>query len=214
MNLLAGAYRKLWFARRKASVELRAGRVEEIVWDEHSWIVLDVGFAKSGTRSSGLGFGSDTPVELTYSDARTAIIEYAARSANPINFVVEAPLSIAFDANGNPVGRSFEKRGASTRYWYSGLAASISIASMHLIHAIASARSGQLVRLFEGFATFKPKGKSNHIADVEALRRVVKREQGEIIPPDRFAGNTDDNVQSLFKVMGIDAGVPPLLSPW
>ena len=209
---LAEAHRKLRFPGR-CTVQVRAGRIDEIKW-HNNWVVLDVGFAKTGTKSSGLGLGSSPPVELTFADAKSAIINYVSDSTEPINFVIEAPLSVAFDSKGNPIGRRFEKRGGDTRYWYSGLAASISIATLHLLQAMINHSCASHVRLFEGFATFKPKGKSNHIADVEALRRVIKGEQGEVIPPHEFAANMDDQIESLFDLIGVKTGISPLLVPW
>lgn len=194
---------------------IRAGRVDELIWDNESWIVLDVGFAKSGTASSGLGIGTADPVNMTFADARVRIIQCIIDAGRPLNLVIEAPLSVAFDINGNPIGRRFEKReGSGIRYWYLGAGATISIAALYLLHDLMHQEIEAEVRLFEGFATFKPRGISNHKADVEALRRVVKYEQGWIIDPTEFALNPEDRIESLFQIIGMDAGIPPLLVPW
>jgi hypothetical protein len=194
---------------------MRAGSIDELIWDDDSWIVLDVGFAQTGNRSSGLGIGSKEPIELTFADAKEDIIKYIQEARYPINLVIEAPLSIAFDAVGNPTGRQCEiRQGVGARYWYTGAAAIISIATLHLIREMNSRIDDAEVRLFEGFATFKSKGPSNHKADVEALRRVVRAEQGWVINSDEIAKKDTDRIESLFCILGLDTGIPHILVPW
>jgi hypothetical protein len=66
--------------------------------------------------------------------------------------------------------------------------------------------------LFEGFVSFKPKGRvSSHCADVEALRAVVlnpNRAASAIVPAAQLAMAPSDRLVSAFAVAGMDFGVP------
>jgi hypothetical protein len=195
-------------------MSIRAATVEEIVWDDESWIVLDIGFAGSKNKSSGLGIGVAPAVNVTFSEACQKIIDRIDAKSATVNLVVEAPLSVAFDVNGNPTVRAFEKRDGETRGWYLGPAPSVTVAALRLLKRIQDSISPAAdLRLVEGFATFKDK-RTDHAADVEALREVIRGRQGRIISPMNFAQNTSDNVESLAAVGGIETGIPPVVMPW
>ena len=68
--------------------------------------------------------------------------------------------------------------------------------------------------MFEGFVSYKDRAvRTDHRADVELLREVVKDPQSFsdcIISEDGLC-RSGDNIVSAFKLCGIDCGVPPVI---
>ncbi len=190
---------------------IRAGTIDEITPASGKWVYLDIGFSNN-TKSCGLLIDESTPEEVTFSDAVAIICNYINNSIHPVNLVIEAPLSVAFDAKGNPKGRSIEKRNSKTRYWYVSLGTAVMVAALYLMKAIMDSRPSTEVRLFEGFVSFKKSKKSNHSQDVLLLRDIVKNGLDKaIIMPESIKLDPSDHIQSAFLVTGIDLGVPPIL---
>lgn len=193
---------------------IRAGSTTEITTTSGEWLILDIGFANNAA-SCGLLVNEEFPVELRFNEAVEKICHFISKSQGPINLLIEAPLSVAFDINDNPKGRSVEKQGTKTRYWYVSLGCTVMVASMYLMKAVTKVSSKADVRLFEGFVSFKEGGKkSNHSRDVELLREVVEnptRFAESIIKPKDLKMSESDTLQSAFLVAGIDAGIPPII---
>jgi len=131
--------------------------------------------------------------------------------------LIEAPLSISFNKAGNPTGRRIERNNNKHRYWYVGPGASVMVAAMHLVQNIAKMHVNVPIRLFEGFISFKEKSKSsNHRQDVERLRHVVKDPKkfpNSIIAKERLKVCASDHLESAFKLMNLDCGVPVVIDP-
>ncbi|MEN8134394.1 MAG: hypothetical protein ABFS18_02505 [Thermodesulfobacteriota bacterium] len=191
---------------------IRAGTTKEIKWDSGNWVFLDIGFANKSS-SCGLLFGNDDPDEVTFNEATEIICEYLSKQQQATNLVIEAPLSVSFDLKGNPKGRKPEKQNGKTRYWYVGLGCTVLVATFYLIKSITDSKPPAEVRLFEGFVSFKSKGKvSNHSKDVLLLRRAVKKtEPWNIISPKDLRMDETDVISSAFKVGNMDYGVPPII---
>jgi len=193
---------------------LRAGTVDECTRTSGPWVIVDLGFASSAS-SCGLLVDDGDPVELTFARMASAVFDLTRRASSPVNLVLEAPLSVAFNAAGNPTGRAPEKRGKDTRYWYVGLGSTVMVAATYLVRALLNTPSSCEVRLFEGFASFKPKGiKSSHAGDVLALRNAIWTPDAggaRILAPEELKLHPTDTIQSAFIVAGIDLGVPPVI---
>ncbi len=193
---------------------LRSGVINECNRASGRWVFVDLGFANAKS-SCGLLIDDGDPVELTFAHMAGEVCDFARRSSSPMNLVLEAPLSVAFNAAGNPAGRAPEKRGSETRYWYVGLGCTVMVAATYLVRALLNTRSSCDVRLFEGFASFKPKGsKSSHAGDVLALRSAAWTPGtggGRIIAPQELKLDASDTIQSAFLVAGMDLGVPPVI---
>ena len=167
----------------KARPLIRAGQLDEAHKGSGEWVFVDPGFAMDGRKSCGLLERShkDKPDTLTFSELRGRLEALAVKGNDPINLVIEAPLSVAFSVSGNPAGRHFERRDGKSRYWYVGLGCSVLTSATYLLRAITEARPTREIRLFEGFVSFKAKGKSDHCEDVRDLKRVVWDEKKEYI---------------------------------
>jgi hypothetical protein len=188
---------------------IRAGTIDEIRPNSGIWIILDIGFSQS-QKSCGLKIGENKSKNFTFHEAENEIVEEIEKSTGTVNLVIEAPLSVAFNQNGNPTGRAFEKRDTKTRYWYTGPGCTTMVAAMYLIRKIVDLKPKAEIRLFEGFVSFStPGSKSDHSKDVEALWEMIKNEGSGVIAIDE---DSDENLQSAFKVMGIDIkGIPPVI---
>lgn len=194
---------------------IRAGLPSEAIQSSGMWAFVDLGFAQAA-KSCGLLVGDGEPKEVTFSQLRTEMLELIAAEGDPLNLLIEAPLSVAFNASGNPTGRSIERRETQTRYWYVGLGCCVIVSATYLLRAIYDAQPNREIRLFEGLASFKPKGiPSSHRNDVLNLRKVIwegNSKSGRIVPPDHLAVAAEDRLQSAFLVAGMDFGIPPVIT--
>lgn len=172
---------------------IRAGTLEELRPPTGDWTFVDLGFSTT-RRSTGFlsvvnGDWSLPGKAITFGEATARLVRQVGEPGPPLHLVLEAPLSAFFDAQGNPVGREGERRGSQTRYWYAGLGCVVKVAALFLLEALARAERARELRVFEGFVSFKDKEiASNHVADVEALRRAVLA--GVVMLPIPAAGET------------------------
>ncbi len=190
---------------------IRAGTKLELNADSGTWIITDIGFSNK-KRTCGLSLDFRDPNCVSFSELKTQVIDHIRQAQSSCNLLIEAPLSVSFDSNGNPIGRSIEKDGSKTRYWYVGLGCAVMTAALYLVRHIRDADLTREVRLFEGFVTYKSKDQSSdHAADVRMLREVV-------LDPAQFSDcifdeaslrmTKDSRLVSAFEVAGISAGVP------
>ena len=193
---------------------IRSGSPEDVGPDSGEWLFVDAGFSSNG-KSCGVLGPDNIPASLTFSEASARLVSAGSIGWRPMNLLIEAPLSVAFNSRGNPVGRSFERQGSQHRYWYEGLGCLVMTSALYLLRALNDSRPKREIRLFEGFVSFKPKGTvSSHCGDVEALRAVVldrNRDGGAVIPPSKFVQASSDRVFSAFVVAGMDFGIPPVI---
>lgn len=193
---------------------IRAATVAEASRSSGEWVFIDLGFA-SETKSCGLLVGEGEARALSFSQLQTEIASICRTGTAPLNVLLEAPLSVAFGLNGNPVGRSVEKRNGQSRYWYVGLGCSVLVAATYLLRSMHDLSLSREIRLFEGLVSFKLKGvRSSHTQDVTALREVVwshDASRGRIVPPEELASKQGDRVVSAFRVASMDFGVPPVV---
>jgi hypothetical protein len=193
---------------------INAGIGTEISWGEGNWVFLDIGFSEKA-RSCGLIIGDGTPRCLTFSEAKSAIKSEISKFPQ-LNLVIEAPLSVCFDAYGNPTGRSIEVEGLQKRYWYVGPGCCVMVASMYLLRELESSAGQCAIRLFEGFVSFKKSKNSRHDDDVEALRNVVRdpvKFESTIYEGNRLKRDESDELLSAFRILGMDCGIPAVINP-
>lgn len=191
-----------------------AGTLDDLGRESGTWVFVDVGFSREGT-TGGLLVHDGHPRELTFAQLMAELVTLCEGGPEPMNLVLEAPLSAAFTAKGNPAGRAMEKDETGHRYWYAGLGCQVTIAAAYLLRAMLDAGPRRDIRLFEAFISFKEKGKkSSHSADVLAMRAVawgLPLSVGRVLAPDEIAGPHAVRVQSAFQVFGLDCQVPPVI---
>lgn len=197
--------------RTKKSCNIYAGEIDQIKWDSGRWIFLDIGFSGS-KKTCGIAFDKKDPKLIYFGKVYGEIIGFVNESDKPVNLVIEAPLSVAFDGEGNPKGRCFEKENGDHRYWYVGAGCSTMVAAIYLVSRLAEAKIKAEIRLFEGFVSFKKKTNNSqgnsHTEDVKKLREAVKqKKKGCFKDMTKCAG-----YKNSFKVLGLDFGVPPVIA--
>ena len=194
---------------------IRAGSADEANRHSGEWVFVDLGFAEKA-KSCGLLLGDGKPDEVSFSQIREKLLDVVASGEGPLNLLIEAPLSVTFNEHGNPTGRRIERRGKDTRYWYVGLGCSVLVAAMYLLRELHDASSNREIRLFEGFASFKPKGvRSSHTNDVLNLRNVVwdsEPTSGFVASADELAVSPNHDLRSAFLVAGMDFGIPAVVA--
>ena len=173
-----------------------------------------MGFSQN-SKSCGIAVGDSEPQEVLFSSLASQILNVISKGRGPLNLLIEAPLSVAFSAKGNPTGRTIEKRGSDTRYWYNGPGCAVLIATTYLLRELHEANLTRQVRLLEGFASFKEQGSpSSHTNDVVDLRNIAwNRGQtpGRVVEPNELKAEKGDFLCSAFAVSGMDLGVPPVV---
>lgn len=177
---------------------------------------VDIGFAQKDNKSCGFARNSSEPKVVNFASLVKRVCESANDGHGPLNLLIEAPLSVAFDSEGNPTGRKIEKRESKTRYWYVGLGCSVLTAATYLLFQLRDSGLTRQVRLVEGFASFKTQSNagSSHIEDVCRLRSLAWKcddTLGCVIAPEGLKAKEEDDLRSAFKVSGMDFGVPPVV---
>ena len=136
--------------------EIIAGSTTDINKDSGQWLIVDIGFSSTEC-SCGIWKGSGKPCVTTFGNL-VKLVTHAVQKAGtqPLNLLIEAPLSVAFQKDGNPTRRSCDSQGGKHRDWYVNAGATTLIAAGYLLRALHGCRIQRDVRLFEGFISFKP----------------------------------------------------------
>ena len=189
------------------------GTCDKASRDSGEWVFVDIGFSQS-SKSCGIAVGDSNPCDICYGDLEFRIADELKKGSSPLNLLIEAPLSVAFNVHGNPTGRRIERRGRDTRYWYVGAGAVTLLATTYLLRELHDMKPTREIRLFEGFASFKSKGAtSSHADDVSKLRSVAwgESDRGRIVDGEGLKMRDKDILCSAFAVSGMDFGVPPVV---
>lgn len=193
---------------------LRAGTVAEIARDAGYWVFVDIGFS-SKSKTCGWLVGDGDPTTLMFGELQKKLLHVVQSKGPVVNLVLEAPLSVAFSQEGNPVRRSMERQNSAHRYWFEGAGPVTTVAAAYLLSAVRNGTCNREIRLFEAFASFKPRGTpSSHVGDVMNMRSVVwdaAKHPTNIIAPERPCRESGATLESAFKVFGFDCGIPPVI---
>ena len=199
-----------------------AGSTTDIKKDSGQWLIVDIGFSSSRP-SCGVWNGTGEPIAVTFG-CLVKLVTREAQKPKPrhLNLLLEAPLSVAFQQNGNPVGRSCDRQGNQTRLWYVNAGATTLIAAGYLLRALYDCQPKRNVRLFEGFVSFKrsedrPNSKAEqieaHKKDVLKLKDAVwTLANAEIIDlrDPCSSKNLDHRIESAFPFLD-ELLIPPVI---
>ena len=208
--------------------EIRAGAVEELRQDSVEWLFVDVGFS-STDKSCGVLKNKEKPQTMKFGNLVGSVIQEAQSPASsPLNLLLEAPLSVAFDKHGNPTRRSTDSEESEGReeyrdWWYNAGSSTL-LATGHLLRRVYESGLQREVRLFEGFASFKstrPKwdriesfSKTDwpHIEDLLRLRcAALDVSRKFVTDQDNLKTPTVASLISAFKFADMDFGIPPVV---
>lgn len=197
------------------TTQIYAATPEQLDRSSCDWAFVDLGFSEK-SESCGVLYGTGDAEEKQFRDMLLWLEKIVGSSTTPLNLVLEAPLSVAFNARGNPTGRSVERRGHVTRYWYVGLGAAVLLAATYVLRYLVDLDLDRPIRLVEGLASFKSGGNtSSHSGDVLALRAVAwgtAPDKGRVVFAPELKREASDELRSAFMVAGMDCGVPPVVA--
>ena len=151
------------------------------------------------------------------------VLKEVKEPGEPLNLLLESPLSMAFIPAGNPWPRNFEwstksKKNHSPEWfkdliddthrgWYLRAGASTKAGAERLVWELHRCKRRREVLLFEGFAPLKAK----HKVVAEKLRDAVKGEtDSHIVSPDEIvAGKLEVYLWPITGISGWDSDEPP-----
>ncbi|WP_415406788.1 hypothetical protein ACLHDG_13620 [Sulfurovum sp. CS9] len=162
----------------------------------HNWFIVDVGYSNS-RKSCGVVIVRNNEViekkDIVFSGMKEKFQKFYDKCENEkIGLILEAPLSMAFDKNKNPLGRKeLEKEEGVTRYWYYGAGATVTLGALEFINRIKNILTCNIY-LFEGFVSFKKnenenRKKDEHWKDAMLLYKSIKNNklhEENIVPKD------------------------------
>ncbi len=196
-------------------MHIRAGHASEIDKRNGEWLFIDLGFGEKAI-SCGVLKGDCQPTMVSFGKlVKLAKWEAQQNAPSPLNLVLEAPLSVTFNKDGNPTPRACDWKNEERRDWYRYAAPSMILAAGYLLQALANCGIQRDVRLYEGFVSFKTSGsKTDHIKDVKALKDVVWNHKKDLtFTPAQLKRCESDHLKSAFGFMGMDFGIPPVIRP-
>lgn len=182
-----------------------AGECGDIKWGSGDWIIVDMGFANT-KKSCGAAIGSTKAQRFWFGDLVKKVIEEAQKNTHEeLNLLLEAPLSMAFDHQKNPMRRSFEDLDHA---WYRNSGAAMMLAAIRLIDRLDSTDRKREVRLFEAYAPLKD---ADHARVAAALREVVKqRIQERFVKPSDIAPEAKCLLPA-YRLTNEDGKIPPVV---
>lgn len=190
---------------------IRAGTISDLNIHDGLWIILDIGFSKNPT--CGLQIGHRSRASVAFGEACNQITSAIAHTRHDrVHLVIEAPLSMTFDASGNPCPRAVEFHNGKTRAWYVGAGAVVGLAACYLMERVVAV-SNQVTKeivLYEAFVSFKA-GPTDDLADVQLIYDTIRDKESfpeRLVTPDKFRQRSSDTLRSAFSLMGLDIGIP------
>ena len=181
--------------------KISAGSVNDIHKDSGQWMIVDIGFSTKQS-SCGVWTGTGGSDAVTFGELKRKVIQEA-ENAYPLrlNLLLEAPLSVAFNKDGNPTRRLCDEivinEKLEYRDFYGNAGAKVLIAADYLLRELRGSERQGDVRLFEGFVSFKSKDtKSSHIGDVLKLKAIVCNPAPAYISHPHQLEPTGDCIQS------------------
>ena len=216
----------MWF-------DIRPGTEDEVNQESGCWLFVDIGFS-STEKSCGVLKHQEIPQTMKFGCLLKYVVNETQTPGPPLNLLLEAPLSVAFDKKCNPTRRSTDvekdiKGKSDYRDWWYNAGAATLLATGHLLRRVKESGIQREVRLFEGFASFKsfrPKwqpieefSKSDwpHIEDLLRLQCTVSDpapEPGMVIPKEKLiveGRECLDILECAFKFAGMDFDVPTVI---
>lgn len=203
--------------------DIRSGTIDELKEESVDWLFVDVGFS-STHKSCGVLKNNERPKTVKFGRFVKCVVKETRIPGPPLNLLLEAPLSVAFDKDGNPTRRSTDEEGKEYRDWWYNAGASTLLATGYLLRLVKECGIRREVRLFEGFASFKSSrpawcriecfSKSDwpHIEDLLRLQCAAWDPKLNFVTcPDDLKTPNCATLVSAFAFAGMDFGTPPVV---
>lgn len=210
-----------------------AGTKEDIRIDSGEWLIIDIGYGKNSATNaiwqSGEILGTPGTIRsVHYRDVKPLVIEAAQRNpCKVLHLAIEAPLSAAFDGDGDPTTRfcdKLQKPGEEkfdTRPWFNNSGSSTLVLAEFLLRELHKDNIGKRwIKLFEGHVSFKfgkshkPRfrtARNRHEADVLAIKHEIQHKNDcNIFDKKRLRMDQDITLKTPFGFLGKDL-IPPVI---
>ena len=204
-----------------------AGTIDDIALDATVWLIVDIGFSQNNP-TSAIWRSDGTLRSMYYGELRPFVIKTA--NLNPdqaLHLAIEAPLSAAFNENGEPTTRLCDEwlrpgaENPDTRSWFANAGASTLVLAGFLLRDLHEGKIGQRqIRLFEGHVTFKfgdnhrprfPHAGDKDQADVLAIRHEIEhRTEANIFDEARLRRDQNSTLRSPFGFLN-EHLIPPVI---
>jgi hypothetical protein len=169
-------------------------------------IAVDMGFAGDHNSSCGVAWadGPEARAEMCFGEAVNRVGERLKQDRETV-LLIEAPLSGAFSAGGNPCVRGNFERWPQRRYWWVQPGAGIALGAGLFLHRLIQNINSHkgTVHIVEGFVTGVT-GQHSHMRVAVALRRAFLNSQ----TPETYWHSVERNgeIHSVVALVGPDAG--------
>lgn len=210
-----------------AKYNIVAGTIDDIKLDSTEWLIIDIGSAKS--RATNAIWRSDGTLESMYlRGVKPFVIKTAQLNfGQALHLAIEAPLSAAFDGDGEPTTRLCDEwprpneAEPDTRPWFANAGASTLLLAEFLLRDLHEENIGQRpIKLFEGHVSFKCKeshkrrfllARNSHQADVLAIKYEIEhRTEANIFDETRLGRDQNTTLKSPFGFLNEDL-IPPVI---
>lgn len=203
-------------------IEFIAGRSTSAkqLTPEDTILSIDIGFTEK-SRSSGIAIqhgstGDVTKKQVMYGDL-TTVFQQEINHAN-VHLIIEAPLSMCFHPNGNPMGRGFEvqqHKKVETRYWYMSPGTTTLVAAALFIKKLSDVYTQywRKVYIYEGFISFKAQRRSHSDDAMDLLEVLTNKREGRIIDWEDMNSYGSGNIMSVGLLTHNLRGIPSVVIP-
>ena len=187
--------------------KIRAGKVCNINMESGDWFIVDIGWV-----NYGIAINQDPADQVGRRELVRQLVGRATEgTSRPLNLLLEAPLSMAFDPDGNPMIRGFETpEGIGPRRWYFNAGASTMHSAATILDELSRCRLRRRIRLFEGFAPLQGADDAE-VADM--LRQLILNPYpGAIIPPNQIIAPEAGTLRPIIGISEREPRIPPVIS--
>ena len=204
-----------------AAPNIVAGEQGQIRSDSGDWLIVDIGM-RMNRSTCGVWYSPGTLDKITFGALKELVIRKAkCCDKPPLNLLIEAPLSGAWQLNGNPGRRECDAWGEKHSDWHHGPGATTLLAAQFLLRELYECQTRQReVRLFEGHVSFKSAEDKrleekdetdSDKRDALALKKAVWHEtRREIFEPDQLVEGSDLKIEAPFPFFDKNL-VPPVI---
>lgn len=182
-------------------------------------LAIDLGFSATKETCGAAVWPTDQDFQtpMNYSRFLESTCRWIGKNDPAVVIILEAPLSGAFDPDGNPIPRGdFERfhsetKRSSPRHWNIMAGASMALAAIHFCHALSFRIKQEItINVVEGFASRYTDDQSSKPGHMDVARALLKRwRDGEELLIPQVVGS----IVSVTGILGGNSasGVPGIL---
>ena len=210
-----------------ARYNIVAGTIDDFSLYSNEWLIVDIGYAKRRP-TNAIWRSGETLGSMYFHQIKPLVIETARLNPDqPLHLAIEAPLSAAFDGDGEPTTRPCDEwpipdaAEPDTRPWFANAGAPTPVLAEFLLRDLHEENIGpRRIKLFEGHVTFNygenhrprfPQAGDKHQADVLAIKYEIEhRNEANFFDETRLRRDQNSTLKSPFGFLNEDL-IPPVI---